>query len=201
MRILSLFVFAFFLSSCHRQDNKKSSMENDKSQRLPAYLILKIEKFSLPFNEDMPDSNGLFFYYSQRFDTSLLVRFQKRSGEVFGMLYQVLPAYHRSDEDFADEKDSLLFFEGYSFRIDSAQWIGIMREANKIMSREEGPPRNEVCLDCPSYFLAYSSKVRNSYSEDRSLFAVFASYLKHSLLNQFVADRQPKPRRITKDPK
>jgi len=198
MKALSLALLVCFGISCRRGSDAKMFVKKEDVNTLPAYLISKVEKFSFSFNNDVPDSSALLFYYSQRFDTSFLVHFQKRAGRIFGILCQVLPAYHRGDEDFADGKDSVLFFEGYKFKIDSVRWGGILRQVNKILAIQEGPIRKEVCLDCSSYFLAYGSRIGNSYNEDRSVFEHFARYLKDSLINRYVVERQAKMQKASK---
>ena len=74
-----------------------------------------------------------------------------------GVFYEALPEYHRNDEDYADAKASLLFFDGYSFKVDSAKWEQIINNArNKILIHEDTLSKNEACADCPFYFLSHN---------------------------------------------
>jgi len=191
MKILSLFILALFCASCHQEVSKNALARGNTSDSFPGFLISKIEKFSIPFDNHVPDNNTLMFLCSKRFDTSYLVHLQKRKDETRGVLYEVLPTYHRDIDDFADKQDQRLFFEGYSFKIDSIQWNSIINATSRILKEKDARVSNEACLDCPSYILAYGSIVRNSSDGDRSLFAGFSQYLKDSLLNQFIRKRQP----------
>jgi hypothetical protein len=161
---------------------------------LPPYLSSYIEKFELPYDQHTgADSNTLFFYYSGRFDTSFLVHLHKEDTTVTGVLYEILPAYHKDDDDYADRKSSLLFFEGYSFKIDASKWEYLISNArNKLLIEKNMPKRNEACADCPSYFFAHAYNTISSNSNNRAVFEAYSKFLKDSLLNQFITMRQPK---------
>lgn len=180
----------FFLVSCDRS-NRKNLNTGAKSDSLSLPLITRVERFSLPFSKEIPDSNGLFFYFSQRFDTSFFVHLERQSIGIRGVLYEITPSYHRDDKDFADSASQLLFFDGYSFAIDSIRWDNMVKKASGIFVDGHEPSKTEVCLDCPYYFLAYNRKVTDSYEKGRPIFEAFAQFLKDSLLNQYIRKRQP----------
>lgn len=190
MKIFANIIILFLIASCGKPDEKNSSTQI-KSDSLSPRILSTLEKFSLPFSEQLPDSNALFFYYSKRFDTSFLVHFERKHNETRGVLYEVLPSFHRDDKDFADVPSELLFFEGYSFKIDSIHWERIVKAAKNIFTKGREASKTEVCLDCPYYLLAFDSKVTDSYEKDRLIFKAYAQFLKDSLLNQYVEKRHP----------
>jgi hypothetical protein len=153
-----------------------------------------IEKYSLPFDKSGEiDSSDFYFSYSGFYDTSFLLHLYKEDTSITGTLYEILPNYHRSDDDYSDEQSKLLFFEGYSFKIDSAVWNVIISNArNEFSENVDTPGKNEACNDCPFYLITYDLKIKKSNSGNRVAFTVFAKYLKDSLLNQYIIKRQPK---------
>ena len=168
--------------------------------QLPIYIATIVKKYDLPYDERLVvDSNGLVFYYSGRFDTTFLVHLRKNGPEIKGVLYEVLPAFHRDDVDYADKKKQLLFFEGYSFRLDSLEWREIVNQARgNLLTHENRLIKNEGCADCPFYFLAHDFKVIKSDVENRSLFGSYSRYLKDFLLRQFEMKRRYKVRTNSK---
>lgn len=191
MKIVSVVIVLLICISCKQQESKEKETELKSIDSLPPVLMSTIEKFAIPFNGSMPDRNELFFCSSNTFDTSFLVHFKKLNDNIYGVLYEVLPAYHRDIEDFTDEKDQLLFFEGYSFRIDTIRWMNIIGKANELLKGKDRWKSNKSCFDCPLFFLAYDLKTTISYGQDQALFEEFAQYLKDSLLCHYINKRQP----------
>lgn len=197
MRALFLFTIVFFLTSCQNQEDKKSPTEKKTTDSLSdyfpkdslaAYLMSKVETFSLLSREGVADSNELFLYFAQRFDTSFVVHFKRERNVVHGVLYQVIRPYYMDDGDFADRSDGLLYFEGYRFNVDSTQWKDITKEATRALTQNVGQEKDGI-FDGPTYVLAFNSRIRYSIDPE-GLLSGFTTYLKDSLLNQWVAKRQ-----------
>ncbi|HEY0610739.1 MAG TPA: hypothetical protein VGD35_13815 [Chitinophaga sp.] len=192
MRSLVLFAIVFLMASCQPGENTKQPITRPPAD-LSAYLLSKVERFSLSSRGDIPDSNELVFYYGKSFDTSFLVHFEKSGSSVHGVLYEVGIPFHRDEWDVADKKDSLLFFDGYSFNIDSLRWANISKVADSILAKETGwETTRDGCADCPTYILAFNLRVKHNNSGKSDLLTGFAKYLKDSLLNQYITKRQPK---------
>src|ERR1700736_6316536 len=118
MKLLYICILILFFDSCNNRQYKKEVQQNSNVRSMPSYLSSYVKKFDLPYDEHIgADSNTLFFYYSGFYDTSFLVHLHKEDTTVLGVLYEILPTYHRDDEDYADKDSRLLFFEGYSFKI------------------------------------------------------------------------------------
>ncbi|WP_143081159.1 hypothetical protein [Chitinophaga rupis] len=196
MRVLLLFAVMFFIASCHQQENRSTISPKTATDSLWEFLRPKIEKFSITTSENLPDSNELVFFYEQRFDTSFLVHFKRAKEEVRGVVYQVAMPYHRDEIDLTNDRESLAFFEGYSFKIDSIRWQAITKEADIILTKKIVLEKNNGCFDSPFYFLIFNSKIRCSDNCDEVLLPGFAAYLKDSLLNQCMA-KKPKWTRVT----
>jgi hypothetical protein len=191
----TILTFLSFLFACNNVQNKQEPQIGYASKEsIPPYINRIIEKFCLPYDDSIGvKNNNLIFYYSKNFDTSYLVHLQKNDSIINGVYYEILPAFHRSDADYTDKKSKLLFFNGYSFEIDSNKWSMIINKArNKLLSEQYIPPQNEACLDCASYFILNDYKMNGDNNGNRHLFAEYAKFLKDSLLNGFIAKRQPK---------
>jgi len=193
MKLLYFFIISIIGGSCHDAQSEQEAQQSVTNRGIPPRLSSYIRKFSLPYDEHSgADSNTFFFYYSGHFDTSFLVHLHKEDTVVNGVLYEILSTYHRDDGDYADQQNKLLFFEGYSFKINSERWDDIINNARDKLLIERGTPlRNEACADCAFYFFAYAFNTRSSNSINRVSFEEYAKFLKDSLLHQFIIKRQP----------
>jgi hypothetical protein len=193
---LFLPIAVIFSSSC-RLENDKTNIATSKTtaDSLSEFLTLKVGKFFIPNRVTIPDSNELYFYYAQRFDTSLLVHLRIEKGKVRGVVYQVALPYNTNregleDEDEDDDNDNLQFFEGYSFRIDSSRWKNIAHEAECVLMPADSISREFTPFDAPYYLLAYNSKMKSNMTElDQQRLSGFADYLRSNLLNQCMAKK------------
>jgi len=195
MRTKSLIacVCLIFCISCYHQDKRKRNQKSDSEVYLPDYMTSIVKKYDLPYGDHLAvDSSGLLFYYSGHFDTTYLLHVRKNGQEIDAVFYEVLPAFHRDDEDYADKEKQLLFFDGYSFKVNSVEWRNMIDNANQILSRENVSIKNEACADCPFYFIAHNFKAIKSDSENRSLFVLYSKYLNDSLIKQYVMKRSLK---------
>lgn len=150
------------------------------------------ERFTLPYPESLQlDSNSLMFYRTSSFDTSLLIHFYIAKKTVKVVCYETLPTFHRNINDYADKENHLLFFEGYSFIIDSSKWKSVKENAQKILADTNTRFRNDGCADCGFGLISHDFKIRRSNAKNLSLYDNYARWLKDSLLKQFVEKRKP----------
>lgn len=151
-----------------------------------------IEKFSLPYaNILKTDSNSLFFYCSRAYDTSSLIHIQKRLTEIRGIFYQMLPIYHRFTNDFNDPKTKLLFFEGYSFIIDTSTWQKIKSRAETIIQADKKVRKNVSFTDGATYALYYNLQSSHGNTYNDTLYEDLDSFCKESFLDSFFKARKP----------
>lgn len=163
-----------------------------ESNSIPERWKSEIDKFSIRLDSKMPDENELLFLCSRVFDTSYLIHLRKERDRTIGTFYEILPTYHRNINDFADENDQLLFFEGYSFKIDSARWAKVAEIANKIVNKKvDTVPKYTSCIECPSYYLMHNSKRAFRVDDNVNDFELFAKYLSDSLLSKYVSKWKP----------
>lgn len=195
MRIPAVLLIIIYMIACHPEGTDKGGLPSTQADSLSTYLISKVEKFSLSYGKGVPDSNALFFYYVQRFDTSMLVHFCKEQEVIKVIVYQVARPYYHS-EDLAGDEEGLQFFEGYSFNIDLIQWRDISKKADSLLMTDTEGKENNDNSDGAYYVLAFNSKARSNVNKlDDILLSGFADYLKTTLLNQRMA-RRPAWQRI-----
>jgi hypothetical protein len=155
-----------------------------------AKVILKT--FGLIYPNDLKfDSNALLFYCSRTYDTSSLVYIQKENSVIQGVFYMMLPNYHRYITDYADKKSNLLFFEGYSFTVDSTIWQSLRKQADSIFQYKDNKNIKLKYTDGATYALYYNLQSRHGNSYDETVYEGFDKYLKEVLLNKFMQERKP----------
>lgn len=178
--------------SCH--DGKKdvdaktifANSINDSATK----VVMKT--FGLPYPEKFKfDSNALLFYCARSYDTSSLIYLQKDNENIRGVFYVILPTYHRFLADYADQKSNLLFFEGYSFIIDSKAWKLLRDRADSVLRYESNPNIKNNYVDGSTYGLYYNLQSRHGNSHDEIIYEDFDKYLKDSLLEDFFQKRRP----------
>ena len=137
------------------------------------------------------DNNSLAFYHTATFDTSFLIHLKRETTGINGVYYEVLPSYHNNVNDFASGENQLLFFEGYSFTLDSTQWAMIKEKAEKMLSRDTSFKSNEGVRDGAEYVLSYNFKSSKSYNANNSEHESFYKFLKEQFLEKFIQGRKP----------
>jgi len=194
MKFFYLVLFFIFLNSCSNSENAKKKSLNPTGHNMPPFISSIIDKYTLPYDKKMgADSNNLIFYYCGLFDTTVLVHFQNNDTSINVVLYQILPNYHKEDDDYADKESELLFFEGYSFKIAVSKWSEIISLAkNKLLISKNQPPKHDPCFDCAFFFLNYDSVTLINNSNTHAAFREYFKFLKDSVLDDFIKLRQPK---------
>src|SRR5690606_21911539 len=117
----TFFLIVVFVSSCNNDKPSRKQSEHPQISNSNVDIFeFPIKKFSLPYNIPLKcDSNSLIFLKQVPFDTSYLVQMVSQGKNVRGVCYMVLPSYHRDLEDFYDKEHQLLFFDGFSFLLDT----------------------------------------------------------------------------------
>jgi len=136
----------------------------------------------------------MIFYGARTFDTSFLIHIVKGSSEIDGVYYELLPTYHRNINAFATTTGSeLLFFEGYSFVLDSAKWEVIKNMIKKIQQGDTGSQKSKgEYTDGETYGLYYDSMKMIKRNGDNIIpYQSFYKFLKDSFLEDFIRKRKP----------
>jgi len=191
MLFLLLYIFYF---SCQEKKNTPNtpntlSSQNDRYRDSSFNFITK--KFGLSYQNSRMDKNSLIFYGARTFDTSFLIELKQTVNEISGVYYEVLPYYHNNVNDFSIEKNQLLFFEGYSFILDSIQWKTIKTMAEKMLASDTSFKNNDGCRDCPEYVLSYDLKSSKSNIKSQIKYETFYKFLKDFFLENFIQRRKP----------
>lgn len=191
--IKSLPILCLLFAAC---DTKKTEAEGDltlTSQTKKITVDSTIRKFCLSYPVNMQlDSNSFIFYCTRTFDTSSLIHIQKYDFAVRGVFYQMLPSYHQFSSDFADKKNELLFFEGYSFEIDPEIWKMIEQRTNILLHATDSLKPYKEFVDGSKYAIYYNLQSRYGGPDQEILYEDFYTFLKKSCLDKFMQLRKPK---------
>lgn len=153
---------------------------------------LMMQTFELPYFENMNfDSGSLVFYCSRAYDTSSLIEIKEEKNLIRGVYYEILPEYHRFVTDYADTSSKLIFFEGYSFAIDTATWKSVTDQAKAVLQEKEGWNKNLKYTDGATYALYYGGQSRHGNSNDEASFVKFDQFLKRRFLERYKQLRKP----------
>jgi hypothetical protein len=136
------------------------------------------------------DGACLCFYGSAAYDTTTLLQLKKHEQTVTGVYYQILPGYHRFISDYADRNTKLLFFEGYSFTIDTTVWQSIVSQAKLVLQEKINKNALKV-TDGVTYGLLYNNQIQQGRT-GTAILENFDRFLKDSVLDKFVHARKPK---------
>jgi hypothetical protein len=127
-------LLAVALVKCVNQPDDQVVKSGTEPNGMDTASISFLRTFSLQISEPMVyDSNSFIFYCRSNYDTSFLIEIKKDRKNCRGVCYQVLPNYHRFMTDFANDTSRLLFFEGYSFVIDSVIWNKLTDKATHLL--------------------------------------------------------------------
>ena len=150
-----------------------------------------LQRFLINGDEYKNDSNCLSFYCCRNYDTTTLIQIKKHEQTLSGVYYQILPTYHRFITDYADGNTKLLFFEGFSFTIDSTQWQSIVYQA-KLVLQEKINMNGPKYTDATTYGLLYNHQIQHGRSGAGDvIFDKFDRFLKDSFLDKFEQARKP----------
>jgi len=192
LKFFAVIVTIILLSSCRNGSEAIEKKDTNTSNDYGGFDSFPIEsRFTLPYPDNLQlDSNSLLFYRTSSFDTCLLIHFYKKNNSIKVVCYETLPAYHRFINDYADAKSHLLFFEGYSFTIDSARWISVKMKAEKMLADSNTKFTNDRCADCGFGLISHNFKTRRTNNANRILYDDYALWIKDSILKQIIEQRR-----------
>jgi hypothetical protein len=177
MRIV-LLTFLVLLFAC---DAKKEGRD-DASGRTFYHLL---ETFSLPHERSLnADENSFVFIKSSTWDTSFVLTLKKYPEQIRAVYYETIPHYHRTLTDYFD-KDHTLYFDGFSFDVDTTTWNAIVAESIKLRYSTD-TLKSGACLDGTNYILSHASNLKYGFCGDKEPlddFRKYEGYLKQKLLN------------------
>jgi hypothetical protein len=186
--VLIILIFA----SCqqHKENQAPSKMNSEVSPRM--IMQAKLDKFSLPYDPALTDSNNLAFVYGARLDTAYFFHARKTLHNIRCTVSEIVPAFHRDMNDFADTERELPFFDGYSFKMEEREWNQLIDHTAGVLKEPEFCPTNGPGNDGPEFYFAYNNQVRMlaGFCED-SAYRNFAKYVKDSILRKFEQKRKP----------
>ncbi|SFM57123.1 hypothetical protein SAMN05428949_0015 [Chitinophaga sp. YR627] len=195
MKAIFLGTIVLFLLSCQRETS--NNQERDVIDSVPTLqrseLAALIEGFSIPFNEDLRDTNTVFFFCLPSFDTSYVLHLRKRRDGVQGIIYKTMPQYRNAIMGFAGKSDEVLPFSGFGFRMDIAGWDRFIEHASRVAINSRKDGKNSGCCDGTSYLLLYKSQPFPGGNLGDTAFENFTQYIKDSVLNKYVASRIDRP--------
>jgi hypothetical protein len=192
-----LFVLSMLIITCGEQKEHSDEKPIVATQARDSALETIMKKFSLPYCADsMVDENSLIFFCSRTFDTSSLIVLKKNHERVDGVFYEILPTYHTYANDFADPKANVLFFEGYSFIVDSLIWDLVREQAQSILKGKDSLNRGPKYVDGKSFTLYHNFENCKGNSADEVVFERFDKFLKQSFLKKIIQSRKPIMRKI-----
>jgi hypothetical protein len=193
----SIFVLSMLITTCSEQKRHSDGKPVIATRARDFTLETIMKEFSLPYSGDsMVDENSLIFFCSRTFDTSSLIFLKKNHERINGVFYEVLPTYHKYINDFSDPKSNLLFFEGYSFIVDSLVWDLVREQAQLILKEKDSLNRGEKYVDGKSFALYYNFESCKDNSADETVFERFDKFLKESFLEKIIQARKPIMRKI-----
>lgn len=139
-------------------------------------LFDKFGRPGVPASDD-----GFYFAKSRPFDTCFVLIMRKQPDGIRGFYYETLPDYHNGLYDYMSRSEELLYFDGFSFKVDSLAWDKIVTGSEELLANPNHE-REVDCLDCGEYVLAYDSKKTRSNFDAMKSFESYEKDLKKILL-------------------
>ena len=178
----------FLCSSCQeKRYNAEEYIVDPNNRYEDSTLSFAMKKFGLPYQGKnyKSDSNSLVFYCLRSFDSSFLINIRQEASGINGAYYVEMPSYYNKN-DFGAEENYLLFFEGYSFTLDSAKWQIVKRKTVELLS-DTSFKNSPGCRDCKEYGLSHNfkSKIDNGVK-----YEPYYEFLKELFLQNFIEKRK-----------
>lgn len=194
MKAIIFGTIVLFLLSCQQQTANNHRREvTDSMPTLQSGPAALLEGLSIPFNEDLQDTNSVFFFCLPSFDTAYVLHLRKRRDGVQGIIYKTTPQHRGAIIKFADKNDEVLPFSGFGFRMDVAGWDSLMEHATIVAEDCNKDEKNFRCFGGTSYHLFYNGQVARGGNCGDPAFEIFIQYIKDSVLNKYVASRLDRP--------
>lgn len=196
MRVLRSVALTFsvllIFMKCNSRENQSGVKIKEEMSNADSASKLVLQTFALPFSEQMKfDSNSLVFYCSRTYDTSSLIHMERKGNLLRGVYYKVLPEYHRFLTDYHDSVSKIIYFEGYSFNMDSVTWKSVTDQANTVFLDKPNLNKNEKYTDGATYALYYNGQSRHGNGNDEAAFVKFDSLLKVEFIWKYALLKKP----------
>ncbi|ACU62797.1 hypothetical protein [Chitinophaga pinensis] len=195
MKAIFLGTIVLFLLSCQQQTS--NNQEHNVTDSMPTLMRSEsaalLEGFSIPFNEDLQDTNSVFFFCLPSFDTAYVLHLRKRRDGAQGVIYKTMPQHRGAIIGFADQTEDVLPFSGFGFRMDIAGWEKFTEQASRTAANSRKDGKNSGCCDGTSYLLLYKGNQFPGGNLGDTAFENFTQYIKDSVLNKYVAGRIRRP--------
>lgn len=187
-KIFFVLFLCFLYYGCREKNNNPGeSTVIQNNQYEDSTLRVAMRKFGLSYQQrnNQSDSSSLVFYCLKSFDSSFLIHLRQEQNGISGAYFVETNSYYNAN-DYAAQENYLLFFEGYSFTLDSIKWRLIKSNAEELL-RDTSFRNSPGCRDCKEYGLSYNfkSKVDNGLK-----YEPFYTFLKELLLENFIEKRR-----------
>lgn len=187
-----LVIVCFLFAKCVNKENVTVIRDHPKISDSDSSLKQMLKTFALPYSELMEfDSSSLVYYRSSSYDTSFLLQIKSQNNSIKGVFYEILPEYHRFPTDYADKSSKLIFFEGYSFIIDSLTWDSVTTLAKIFLQKKENQSKKGKYTDGATYALYYGGESIHGNSNNADPFEKFYSFLRTQFLDKYLQLRKP----------
>jgi hypothetical protein len=195
MRWSCIFIFSILHFKCKNVSDVEGNTNSVKAQTSKSNIEVfehPIQKFSLPYDTSfILDSNNLIFSKQVPFDTSYVIHLLSGKTGLLGVCYLILPSYHRDFEDYYDETSRLVFFDGFSFKLNEKDWNELKVQTREIMRTiPDTTDKPSPCFDCKSYSLFYDKRKINSMNGAmRKKFTSYDSFIYNKIIARFNSKR------------
>ena len=152
-----MIIYLVLAFSCNGQNGTAKHNVSDTVQKRERPWI---EEFSLPYSSDFKtDSSSLIFYYTQSFDTAIVIHLKRESSYLGCIFYWITPQSRLALRGFRNHENELTQFEGLSAKLEVNLWHTVTKEVNKKQFKQEEEQGYLGCCDIPYYFLSYNGQI------------------------------------------
>jgi len=180
---------------CCTKQAEKPRTEYDKTYYHPKFIIEKL----LPLTGGrFPQRDFLAFGKNVRLDSSFVVVFMEDSLRmtltdslilpIQGYYYYTTVDYHDNLNDYMNEKNEILYFEGFSFRVDTLTWNKVKRLAEPLLAIPSDTS-DVLCLHCTEFALISNTKFVIVDRPEANEFLEFEKRLKKEVLAPIIRTR------------
>ncbi len=187
-----IFFLLFVSASCSNQSNIKevNSALKEYVKTIPPYasfINTPEDTLLLGFNKGTTNE-----------DTSWTLLVSKSKDIIQCRYNQLLPYTVTGFNDYLDESTKLIYYEGFSFEIDSKQWYNIigLLSLDKYMVKDSVPYTG--CLHCPRYTAYYKSKIIVNSKQDNEYLVNLDSILHKELISKLLEKKRNPPIQLQK---
>lgn len=181
-----------FMQCGNTKNRPESEVVTGMWNRADSIARRQMENLGLPYDQNLEADSGLLIFFCYRpGDTSSLIQIKQQNNVFRGLYHEILPTYHHFVSDYRDTTSKLIFYEGYSFVLDSAQWKSIVARVNEIFQDKKFENTGLKWTDPSEYALYYGGQSRHGGPENRASFERFDKFLNNLFLGEFKQLRKP----------